>query len=84
MNDMIIAAQEGVIDRVGVVKNGIENSFKAMGVDAVEIWNFPDMPIGLRSVNSVLNVRALTLMNSTKAITSVVAFDPSVRNASTS
>ncbi|KAI3654775.1 hypothetical protein MP228_000155 [Amoeboaphelidium protococcarum] len=84
VNDMIIAAQEGVIDRVGVVKNGIENSFKAMGVDAVEIWNFPDMPIGLRSVNSVLNVRALTLMNSTKAITSVVAFDPSVRNASTS
>ncbi|KAI3637387.1 hypothetical protein MIR68_004036 [Amoeboaphelidium protococcarum] len=82
VNDMIIAAQEGVIDRVGVVKNGIENSFKAMGVDVVEIWNFPDMPIGLRSVNSVLNVRALTLMNSTRAITSVVAFDPSVRNAS--
>eukprot|EP00158_Paraphelidium_tribonemae_P006879 Partr_v1_DN28014_c1_g1_i1_m57094 len=41
VNTMIDLAKRRVIDRVGVVKNGMAASFRAFGVDAVEVWNFP-------------------------------------------
>lgn len=48
VNDMIKATKEGYVSRIGVVKNGMVESFKAFGIDAVEIWNFPEVSYVLR------------------------------------
>lgn len=49
VNDMIEAARDGAIDRVGIVKNGLVESFKSFGCETFEIWNFPEVPYRVRN-----------------------------------
>ena len=48
VDSLITGAKKGVIDRIGLVKNGMVETFKSFGVEAAELWNFASVnPAGL-------------------------------------
>ncbi|KAI3647398.1 hypothetical protein MP228_007619 [Amoeboaphelidium protococcarum] len=52
VNEMITATQDGIIDRVGIVKEGLVNTFAAFGIETFEIYNFPSPPYDFRRIQN--------------------------------
>ena len=58
VNELIVAAQKGVVSRVGIVKNGLRAAFTAgLGVPTFELWNRPPAPLHLRDARHAVQRR---------------------------